>query len=157
MDLSIISFGSHKTSFINQGVQQYRKWLSPYIKVEDLTLSTGKDQGRQPRQTILCKELEKLVQYHHEEDYIVLLDERGQQSSSTAFAKWFHDLKVYRPGRRIVFVIGGTFGIHPSAYDRANRIMGLSQMTLTHEMARLLLYEQIYRAMKILHHEPYHY
>lgn len=94
MVLSIISFGSHKTAFINQGVQQYQKWLAPYIKVEDRALSSSKDQGRQPKQSILCKELEKLVQYLHVEDYVVLLDERGQQSSSIAFAEWLHNLKV---------------------------------------------------------------
>lgn len=89
-------------------------------------------------------------------DFVVLLDERGKEMTSREFAD-FIDKKASALSRNLVFVIGGPYGFSQAVYDRADRLMGLSRMTFTHEMARVLTVEQIYRAMTILRGEPYHH
>ena len=89
------------------------------------------------------------------EDYLVLLDERGQQFTSMAFAKWMeHRLTDSR--RRMVFLIGGAFGFSQEVYQRANAQISLSTLTFSHQMVRLFFLEQLYRAMTILKGENYH-
>ena len=87
---------------------------------------------------------------------LILMDERGKEMTSRKFAEWLDQLMV-RQQRNIVFVIGGPYGFSKEVYDRANGKIALSQMTLTHEMARLFFAEQLYRAFTILRGEPYHH
>ena len=89
-------------------------------------------------------------------DYVVLMDERGREMTSREFAS-FIDKKASSLGRNLVFVIGGPYGFSERVYGRADMKMGLSKLTFTHEMARVLTAEQIYRAMTILRGEPYHH
>ncbi len=89
-------------------------------------------------------------------DYVVLMDERGREMTSREFAS-FIDKKASSLSRNLVFVIGGPYGFSDNVYARADMKMGLSRLTFTHEMARVLTVEQIYRAMTILRGEPYHH
>lgn len=89
-------------------------------------------------------------------DCVVLMDERGREMTSREFAV-FIDRKSVSLGRNLVFVIGGPYGFSDKVYGRADMKMGLSRLTFTHEMARVLTAEQIYRAMTILRGEPYHH
>lgn len=89
-------------------------------------------------------------------DCVVLMDERGREMTSREFAV-FIDRKSVSLGRNLVFVIGGPYGFSDKVYERADMKMGLSRLTFTHEMARVLTAEQIYRAMTILRGEPYHH
>lgn len=89
-------------------------------------------------------------------DYMMLLDERGKEHTSREFAKFISDKMVNLPGR-LVLVIGGPYGFSKEVYSRADGMLSLSKMTLPHEMARLVLAEQVYRAMTILRGEPYHH
>ncbi len=157
MQWEIISFGSHKTDFINRGVAQYQKWIVPYIRVTDRNLPSGGDLRTHAREQILCKECEKLVQYICTDDRMVLLDPSGDMLSSEEFAQWIHHQRIYQTFGKLVFVIGGSLGFSSSAVNQAYRVISLSRMTMTHEFARLILYEQIYRAMKMINNEPYHY
>ena len=88
-------------------------------------------------------------------DYLVVLDEKGKHYSSEKFADWFQQ-KMNRGTSKIVFQIGGAYGFDESVYQRANEKIALSSMTFSHQMIRLLLVEQVYRAMTILNNEPYH-
>ena len=89
-------------------------------------------------------------------DYIVLLDEHGRERRSIEFAQWIEKKMAAGP-KRLVFIVGGPYGFAPGIHQMANEVISLSQMTLSHQMIRLLFCEQIYRAMTILKGEPYHH
>ena len=102
------------------------------------------------------KEAELLQKVFQPGDYIILLDEHGRERRSMEFAQWIQK-KMSAGPRRIVFVVGGPYGFAPSIHQMRNEEISLSQMTFSHQMIRLLFVEQIYRAMTILHNEPYHH
>lgn len=102
------------------------------------------------------KEAELLQKVFQPGDYIILLDEHGRERRSVEFAQWIQK-KMSAGPRRIVFVVGGPYGFAPSIHQMRNEEISLSQMTFSHQMIRLLFVEQIYRAMTILHNEPYHH
>lgn len=89
-------------------------------------------------------------------DYIILLDEHGQERRSIEFAQWMQK-RMAVGSKRLVFVVGGPYGFSEAVYTAAAEKVSLSQMTLSHQMIRLLFAEQIYRAMTILNGEPYHH
>ncbi|MBR4644098.1 MAG: 23S rRNA (pseudouridine(1915)-N(3))-methyltransferase RlmH [Bacteroidaceae bacterium] len=89
-------------------------------------------------------------------DYVVLLDEHGCERRSIAFAQWMQKKMAAGP-KRLIFVVGGPYGFSEAVYAAAQEKVSLSQMTLSHQMIRLLFVEQIYRAMTILNGEPYHH
>lgn len=89
-------------------------------------------------------------------DYIVLLDEHGSERRSIEFAQWMQKKMAAGP-KRLLFVVGGPYGFSEAVYAAAQEKVSLSQMTLSHQMIRLLFVEQIYRALTILNGEPYHH
>ncbi len=89
-------------------------------------------------------------------DYVVLLDEHGQERRSMDFAQWMQKRMASSP-RRLVFVVGGSYGFAPQIHKMAQEEISLSLMTFSHQMVRLLFTEQVYRAMTIMRGEPYHH
>ena len=89
------------------------------------------------------------------DDFLVLLDENGKQFSSIELAQWLEQ-RLAASNRRLIFLIGGAFGFSSDVYARANMQISLSQLTFSHQMVRVFLLEQLYRAMTILRNEPYH-
>lgn len=102
------------------------------------------------------REAEMLQKAFKPGDYIVLLDEHGRERRSMDFAQWMQKKMAAGP-RRLVFVVGGPYGFAKQIHQLAQEEISLSQMTFSHQMIRLLFVEQIYRAMTILHNEPYHH
>ena len=102
------------------------------------------------------KEGELILKSFQPGDYIVLLDEHGRERRSIEFAQWIQK-KMSAGPKRLVFVVGGPYGFSETVYGAAAEKVSLSQMTLSHQMIRLLFVEQIYRAMTILNGEPYHH
>jgi 23S rRNA (pseudouridine1915-N3)-methyltransferase len=102
------------------------------------------------------KEGECLLKAFQPNDVIVLLDENGKEMRSVDFAGWMQKKQV-NVNRRLVFVIGGPYGFSSSVYQAASEKMSLSRMTFSHQMVRLVFIEQLYRAMTIIHKEPYHH
>ena len=102
------------------------------------------------------KEAELIFSKLNNSDYVILLDEKGKQLSSSAFAGELQSL-MNQSIKQIAFVIGGPYGFSDEVYKRANRKLSLSEMTFTHQMVRLFLIEQIYRAFAILQGKPYHH
>ena len=92
----------------------------------------------------------------HDGDRVILLDERGKEKRSVEFAR-FIDKNLQGSSRRMVFIIGGPYGFSDDVYRRADEYLSLSQMTFSHQMIRLLFLEQYYRALTILHGEPYYH
>lgn len=102
------------------------------------------------------REGELIVKSLHDGDYLVLLDEGGKEFRSIEFAQHL-ERKQTSVARRLVFVIGGPYGFSPKVYELAKEKISLSRMTFSHQMVRLFITEQIYRAMTILRGEPYHH
>jgi 23S rRNA (pseudouridine1915-N3)-methyltransferase len=102
------------------------------------------------------KEAEMLLKLFQNGDVIVLLDEGGKEMRSVEFADWISK-KQSTGGKRLLFVIGGPYGFSPKIYETAKEKISLSRMTFSHQMVRLIFVEQLYRAMTILHGEPYHH
>jgi 23S rRNA (pseudouridine1915-N3)-methyltransferase len=102
------------------------------------------------------KEAELILSKINPTDYVILLDERGKQMSSTVFANEIQNW-MNQSIKQIVFVIGGPYGFSDEVYKRANKKLSLSEMTFTHQMTRLFLVEQLYRAFAILQGKPYHH
>ena len=102
------------------------------------------------------REAELLLKALQPGDHIVLLDEHGKERRSMEFAQWMQKRMAAAP-RRLVFVVGGPYGFAPALHKAASEEISLSLMTFSHQMIRLLFTEQIYRAMTILHNEPYHH
>jgi 23S rRNA (pseudouridine1915-N3)-methyltransferase len=148
--------GRTTTGYLAQGIDEYVKRIGRYLPMEtrvipDVKASRGLTPERQ-------KELEgeAMLAAWQPSDHVVLLDERGRQMTSRELAA-FIDRKMVTLPRNLVFVIGGPYGFSPQVYDRANEMLSLSKMTFPHEMVRLFIAEQIYRAMTIMRGEPYHH
>jgi len=139
-----------------EGINMYLQRVNHYLSVElkelpDVKATKALTQTRQ-------KELEgqMLIDFISPGDAMILLDEHGREYTSRQFSDAI-SRRMSSGLKRLVFVVGGPYGFSTSVYERADGKMSLSQMTFPHEMARLLIMEQIYRAMTILRGEPYHH
>lgn len=156
MRLILLAIGKTADALMADAIDRYSKRLPHYIPFEMRLLPDVKNARKltQAQQ----KELEGrlLLDAIDKSDFVVLLDEHGLEMRSIEFASWL-DRKMTTIPRNLVFVIGGPYGFAQQVYDRADCKMSLSRMTLTHEMVRLFIVEQFYRAMTILKGEPYHH
>ena len=156
MKIILLVTGETKTSYLRQGIDQYCSRLKHYIPSElqvlpDIKASKAMTETRQ-------KELEgqQMLQSLQPGDYVALPDERGKEMTSREFSAWV-DSHMVSGLKRLVMVIGGSYGFSPEVYARADARLSLSRMTFSHEMVRLFVAEQLYRAMTILRNEPYHH
>lgn len=154
MQVKIISPGKTKTEFISQGIQLYLKRIQHYLSVDYIELKELKSQSDAMKQRKAENEL--LLKQIKPADLVVLLDEKGKAFTSVKFAAWLQQTLNTGP-RAIVFLIGGAYGFDETAKQRADAIITLSQLTFTHELARLIFAEQFYRALTILRNEGYHH
>ncbi len=147
--------GKTSESYLKQGIELYVKRLSHYLPFQMIVIPDVKtSKGMKPIQ-LKEKEGEAILQKLKSEDLLILLDEKGKSFNSVAFAKYMDQL-LMRPGRRLIFLVGGAFGFSDALYKRAQGKLSLSEMTFSHQMIRLFFVEQLYRAMTILRNEPYH-
>jgi 23S rRNA (pseudouridine1915-N3)-methyltransferase len=146
--------GKIRNEFIRVGVQEYRKRLLPFFNIDIEYLQNFSDL---PKEIALSKEGEIIKKIIKDKKYIVSLDKEGKELSSEEFAYKLLDLDKISQNNEIIFIIGGIYGIQEDIKKSSNFILSLSKMTFTHEFALLILLEQIYRGIKILRNEPYHY
>lgn len=158
MKYRIISVGKIREPFFTDGINEYLKRLRPYTSIE---LVDGLEEKTNPKasekeiQRVLNKEGERILALLSPEELLVALDSHGQQMSSEQFAA--HIEKWNSSGLpRVNLVVGGSHGLAPAVKQRADFILSFSPMTFLHQMAVLILTEQIYRAFKIIRGEPYH-
>ncbi len=142
---TIIWIGKTKERFVEEGIRKYRELISPYA---ELTIKTIKEEKGGSITEHLRREAKKILS---EVERYILLDEKGRLMSSQEFA----DLLSKR--RDAVFVIGGPFGVDKKVKENAEMLLSLSPMTLPHELVRVILLEQIYRAMTIIRGRGYHH
>ena len=159
MKIRIVAVGKLKEKYLREGVAEYEKRLAPFASVE-LRETREEYMAENPseaqRQQTLAKEGERLLRLVPERSFLIVLDVRGKLLSSEALAKELAALALQGQSD-LTFLIGGAFGLSPAVRDRADLRISFSPMTFTHQMVRLLLYEQIYRAFKINRGEKYHW
>lgn len=158
MRFTFLTIGKIKEKWMRQGIDEYLKRLSPMAKVEILSPDEEKmPENPSPamKEKVMEKEGDKLLKYLKDEDFLILLDLKGKPMTSEGLADILRR-KMVSGTSRFFFMIGGPYGNGENIRKRANLKISISAMTFTHQMARLILAEQVYRAMKIIRHEPYH-
>lgn len=156
MDLCILSIGKISSPWIDHGLKIFETRINRYLKFTPLVLPDVKNAKTLPVENLKEEEGKIILQQLSDSDFVVIMDEKGSEFTSREFSSWIQ--KQMNSGRkRLVLIIGGPFGFSDSVYKRANAKISLSKMTFTHEMAKLILTEQVYRALTILKGEPYHH
>jgi 23S rRNA (pseudouridine1915-N3)-methyltransferase len=156
MKLRIICMGKTREHFIQEGIQKYLQYLKPYTGIEMLELKEEKIKDLKEAPIVRKKEAEKIFKSLPEGTFLATLDERGEEFTSHEFARFLN--AIMESGvREVAFVIGGAMGLDERVTVRANKVIAMSRWTLTHEMARLVLLEQIYRAFTIIKGKTYHH
>ena len=156
MKITLLSIGKTDDAYIRDGIDKYLKRLKHYTKLELLDLPELKNTKALTQEQQKSKEAELLLKKINPTDFVILLDEKGMELSSSQFAAYL-DKKAVASTASMVFVIGGPYGFDASVYQRANDKLSLSRMTFSHQMVRLFFVEQLYRAHTILKGEPYHH
>ncbi|MFA7378355.1 MAG: 23S rRNA (pseudouridine(1915)-N(3))-methyltransferase RlmH [Bacilli bacterium] len=158
MKIKIIAVGSIKEEYWRVALEEYKNRLSLYTKIEIIEV---KDEPAPPQMSkalqekVKLKEGTKILRKIKDKDLVVAVDLNGPQRDSETFAKFVDSLFV-RGNSEIIFVIGGSLGLSPEVQKRANEVVTLSKLTFTHQMTRVIILEQIYRAFKINRNETYH-
>ncbi|MDR1981964.1 MAG: 23S rRNA (pseudouridine(1915)-N(3))-methyltransferase RlmH [Tannerellaceae bacterium] len=156
MKTLFIAIGKTEAPYLLEAIEIYRKRLEHYVSFDMLTIPAARQTKNLPESRQKEKEGEQIVKALEAGDYVVLLDEKGKEYTSLQFAAYM-EKKMCAVPKRLVFVAGGPYGFSDAVYRQAAEKMSLSRMTFSHQMIRLLFVEQLYRAMTILHNEPYHH
>jgi 23S rRNA (pseudouridine1915-N3)-methyltransferase len=156
MKITLLSIGKTEDAYIKDGIDKYLKRLKHYTKLEMVELPELKNTKALTQDQQKTKEAELLLKKIAPTDFVILLDEKGAELTSSQFAGYL-DKKAISSTNSLVFVIGGPYGFEASVYQRANDKLSLSRMTFSHQMVRLFFAEQLYRAYTIIKGEPYHH
>lgn len=153
MKISIWCIGKTDEKYLVEGIDKYLLRLKHYSKIEYEVFKDVKP-GQTSEET-LKREAELIFTKLKPEDTLILMDEKGEMFDSVKFALYIEKLQI-QAHKHVIFLIGGAFGHHFSIKNRANYLISLSKMTFSHQMVRLFLVEQIYRAFTIIRNEKYH-
>ena len=153
MKIKLIQLGKTREAWLKQAVEHYQQRLEPFCELEIVTLPDVSVRTVSSPNEVMKKEAVTVSKAIKADEYVILLDERGQQQNSFEFAGLLSILS----GRKIVFIIGGVYGTAAELSQRADQVIAFSRLTFTHQIVRLVLMEQVYRAMMINHNRIYHY
>ena len=156
MKIKLLVVGKTKDSLLVQLTDDYIKRLTHYTNFEFQMIPDLKKVKNLSKSEIKEKEGILLVNQVDNTDWVVILDEKGKEYTSTQFSN-FLQKKMNAGHKQLVFIIGGAYGFSDAVYQRANEKVSLSKMTFSHQMIRLFAVEQIYRGFTILKNEPYHH
>lgn len=156
MKIQFWSVGKTHESFVKEGIELFTKRISNYFPVEWNIIPMPKNAGIMEPAMLKIKEGEAILVQINKEDFLVLLDEKGTEFTSEGFAK-FIEKRTIESTKTIIFLIGGAYGVSDAVFARANFKWSLSTLVFPHQMVRLILAEQVYRACSILRNEKYHH
>ena len=155
MKTLLIMVGKTVNKHFVAGINGYCERISHYMPFDTLVIPELKNTRKLTEEQQKVAEGELILKQLQSTDMVVLLDEHGKEMRSVEFAQWIHQKQMN--SRRLLLIIGGPYGFSSDVKKRANGEISLSKMTFSHQMIRLLLVEQIYRAHTILKNEPYHH
>ena len=158
MKIKVVTVGKLKEKYLKDGIAEYMKRLNRFCKVEMVELADEKTPDKASdleNQQILEKEGNKILAKINEREFVIALAIEGNQFPSEKFSQLMMDTTVHGFSD-ITFVIGGSLGLSPAVKKRANLLMSFGKLTLPHQLMRLVLIEQIYRAFMIQQGSPYH-
>jgi len=153
MKIELFFVGKTSEKFIEDGVVLHLKRLVHYVPVTVKIIPSAPSGSKD---SVVKNETDSLMSKITNRDFVVMLEERGKELTSVQFADFFQKQMVGGTFR-IIFIVGGAYGVSETILKRANLVLSFSKFTFTHQMIRLFLAEQIYRAMTIIRNEQYHH
>jgi 23S rRNA (pseudouridine1915-N3)-methyltransferase len=156
MKFQFWAIGKPHESYVKAGVEDFTKRISNYYKAEWNIIPVPKNAGMMSEMDLKKKEGKIVLEWLGKDDYLVALDENGKQVSSVGLAEFIGKVSN-RSVKQVVFLIGGAFGLDEVILKRADFTWSLSELTFPHQLVRLLLAEQVYRACTIIRNEKYHH
>lgn len=156
MKIHIRSVGKTHETYVKEGIDLFTKRISNYYPIEWAIIPSPKNAAVLEPAALKIKEGESILAMLAKDDYLVLLDERGKSLSSEAFAA-FISQRANDSVKNIVFLIGGAYGVSDAVMKRADLTLSLSPWVFPHQLVRLIITEQIYRACSIIRNEKYHH
>ena len=158
MNITIVAVGKLKEKYLQQGIQEYMKRLSTYAKVQIVEVPDEKAPetlSDKEAERVKAREGERILAKISPEAYVITLEINGKMLTSEQLAGKIDELALYGKSK-FVFVIGGSLGLGEAVMKRSNFALSFSKMTFPHQLMRLVLLEQVYRAWRINRGEPYH-
>jgi len=156
MKFQFWAIGKNHEPYVKEGIELFTKRISNYYPVEWNTLPSPKNAAMLSEADLKKKEGEMITGFLQKEDWLVLLDETGKMLTSEGLANFIQQ-RANESTKNIVFLIGGAFGVSDAVKQRANYQWSLSKLVFPHQLVRLILAEQVYRACSINRNEKYHH
>ena len=156
MKLQFWTVGKAHETYVKEGIEIFTKRISNYYPVQWNIIPMPKNAGILPESDLKTKEGELIMSTLKKEDFLIVLDERGKQMNSEGLAAFLQQ-RANESEKNIIFLIGGAYGVSNDVLQRVNYKWSLSQLVFPHQLVRLILAEQIYRACSILRNEKYHH
>ncbi len=158
MNIRVIAVGKIKENYIKQGINEFVKRLQRHVNLKVIEVNDERIAGNlssTEMTQVKESEADRIISKLDNRSYTIALDPQGKAMTSEGLAKSIGNLQV-QGYSSIEFIIGGALGLHQKVRDKADYVLSFSYMTFTHQMIRLILLEQVYRAFKIMKNEPYH-
>jgi 23S rRNA (pseudouridine1915-N3)-methyltransferase len=156
MKIALLQTGKTSERYLTEGIAIFEERIRKYSALEIITVPDIKRTRNLPEHEQKVREGEQILRFFRNDDYIVILDDKGKEFSTIEFSAWLEKSFMYQK-KRILFVIGGAWGFSGDVIKKADMNLSLSRLTFSHQMVRLLFIEQLYRAFTILKGEPYHH
>jgi 23S rRNA (pseudouridine1915-N3)-methyltransferase len=155
MKFRVVWVGSNSDIEYRAAIERYFNRIKHFFPIEVVEVAPEKDRQKKNDASIMHAESARLKAAIPPRGVTVVLDERGEAMDSLKFARWLERITIENP-YGVTFVMGGDLGMDPSMRKQADRVLALSAMTLPHQVARVVLMEQIYRACTLMRNIPYH-
>lgn len=156
MKIHLWSVGKHHDSYVKQGVEEFTQRISKYYPVDWKVIPAARQTVNTSEADVKSQEAQNILSLLTKDDFLALLDEKGKMLSSVELAGWLQQ-RANQSTRNLIFLIGGAFGVEDSITARANFKWSLSALVFPHQLVRLILTEQVYRACTINRNEKYHH
>ena len=156
MKIVFLSLGKTNEKYLIEGISLYQNRLKHYTSFEMIEIPSIKKSKNLTKLELMKNEGDLILKNIQNSDHLVLLDEKGKEYNSIKFSEKIQNWMLSGK-KRIVFVVGGSYGFSNDLYHRGNEKISLSKMTFSHQMVRLFFLEQLYRGYSILNNQPYHH
>jgi 23S rRNA (pseudouridine1915-N3)-methyltransferase len=156
MTIKLLCVGKVREKYLRQAIDDYLTRIRHYIPIDYTEIKAEKRKKTEPDELVKQRECEKIRKMLPSQGIVIALDERGKQHSSTEFSQMISQYQVRGDVKTLTFVTGGATGFSKKFLNQAGSVLSLSKMTFPHQLCRLILVEQLYRACTILAGEPYH-